>query len=196
MKLIMVRHGETEANISGIYSGWTNYNLTVKGEKQVKNVLQHLKDEDIDIIFSSPMERTLKIAKAISDETNKDIEIVDDLKEINFGIFEGKTHEEICRDHKDEYDSWSADYVNYRVSQGESLRDLHNRINKFVNELKKLYEDKTCLLVTHGGVIRVLITILLGLDIEKMWNFKTPPGSVVEVEYNKDFGVLTKLVNT
>lgn len=196
MKLIMVRHGETEANVSGIYSGWTNYSLTAKGEKQVKKVVEYLKHENIDVIYSSPLDRALKIAKAIADETNKDIEIVDSLREINFGIFEGKTHEEIKRDHKDEYKNWSEDYVNYRVSQGESLRDLHDRINEFVNELKKTNEDKTYLLVTHGGTIGVLITILLGLDMEKMWNFKIPPGSVAEIEYNQGFGVLAKLINT
>lgn len=196
MKLIIVRHGETEANVKGIYSGWTDYRLTDKGENQAKQATKHLKGEYIDAIYSSPMERTLKTAKNIAREMNKDIKIIDNLKEVNFGMFEGKTHKEISKDYKKEYDDWTADYVNYRISQGESLKDLHDRINDFIYELKMDSKDKTYLLVTHGGVIRVLITIVLGIDIEKMWNFKVPPGALVEIEYNQGFGILTRLIRS
>ena len=195
MKLIMVRHGESQANVKGIYSGWTDYDLTERGKEQAEKAGEYLKNINIDKIYSSPIKRALKTAQIISSQINKDIKIIDDLKEINFGIFDGKTHKEIIKVYKDEYENWVKNYIKHRISQGESLEDLYNRINNFINKLKKDNNDKTYLIVTHGGVIQVLITILLDLDIEKMWNFKIPTGAIVEVEYNEDFGILTKLIS-
>ncbi len=193
LKLILVRHGETKANAHGIYSGWTNYDLTSKGEAQIKKVAELLKDEDIDIIYSSPLQRALTTAKAIAERLNKEIVTNEKMKEFNFGIFEGKTNKEISTQFKKEYENWTSDYINYRIPQGECLKDLYDRVNEFINDLKS--SDKTYLIVTHGGIIQAVITILLDIDLNKIWSFRIRPGCLVEIEWNDGIGILNKLLN-
>lgn len=194
MRIILVRHGETEANHKGIYSGWTNYDLTTKGKKQAEKLGKILKNENIDDIFVSPLKRVKDTAQVIANELDKDINIIESLKELGFGIFEGKTNKELQTEYKEDYDKWVNDYINYKIPEGESLQELYDRVDEFLKTLTNT--DKTYLVVTHGGVIRTIITILLNMDLEKMWNFKTSPGSLIEIEYNDGFGVLTKLLNT
>ncbi|MTI46582.1 histidine phosphatase family protein [Sporosalibacterium faouarense] len=193
MKLIMVRHGETEANKKGIYGGWSDYKLTEKGKTQAEDIIHFLIKEakDIGEILCSPSDRTLYIANKLGNKLNKNISIKEELRELNFGLFEGKTNAEIKEQYGSEYSAWINDYVNYKIPKGESVSDLNNRLNKFLSQLKN--RSGTYVIVSHGGVIQILITILLGLDIKTMWNFKVPPGGMVEIEYNNGFGILTGL---
>ncbi|WP_425446713.1 alpha-ribazole phosphatase [Dethiothermospora halolimnae] len=188
MKLILLRHGETMANKNKRYSGWTDYDLTEKGKKQVDAGIEKIIGEDIDYIYSSPLKRTLYTANIIGSKFNKEVKVDNRLKELNFGIFEGKTYKEIRNEYKEESKRWIDDYVNYRIPEGESLMDVHSRIANFLGEIKNT--DKTYVVVTHSGVIGVILTTLLDLKLEKMWNFKIDPGCVVKMEYNDGFGVL------
>ncbi|WIV11788.1 histidine phosphatase family protein [Proteiniborus sp. MB09-C3] len=192
MKFILVRHGETEANIGGIYSGWTDFPLTEKGNKDIQATAKNLKRyKNVDIIYSSPLNRALTTAKAISASINKEIQIVDNLKEMNFGIFDGKEGQYIQKNHDNEWKSWIEDYVNYRIPEGENLIDLYDRIKVFLDKL--IEKDKDSIIVTHGGVIQVMITHLLDLGLDKMWHFQCPPAGYAEIEYVDNFGFLRRL---
>ncbi|SCG82178.1 phosphoglycerate mutase [Proteiniborus sp. DW1] len=192
MKFILVRHGETEANIGGIYSGWTDFPLTEKGNKDIQDTANTLKKyKDIDIIYSSPLNRTLTTANAISSALKKDIQIVDDLKEMNFGIFDGKESKYIKENYPEEWELWLRDYVNYRIPEGENLLDVLDRIKEFIDKL--IEKDKDSIIVTHGGVIQVMITYLLDLGVDKMWHFQCPPAGYVEIEYVDNFGYIRRL---
>ncbi|WP_427339678.1 alpha-ribazole phosphatase [Caloranaerobacter sp. DY30410] len=192
MKLILVRHGETQANIDKLYSGWTDFPLTDRGKEQVKNLLEILSKENIDTIYSSPLSRALVTAEIISKHIGKKIYVSEKLKEMNFGIFEGKSYKEISETYHLEWEKWINDNIKYRIPNGESLIDMYNRVTQFIDKLKD--KDGTFLLVTHAGVIRIVITYLLNLNIDEMWHFKILPGGLVEILYENDFGVLTKLI--
>ncbi|RKD30590.1 alpha-ribazole phosphatase [Thermohalobacter berrensis] len=192
MKVILVRHGETKANKEKRYSGWTDFPLTEDGQKQVKKLQKLLENEKIDLIYSSPLTRTYNTAKAIAKKLNKDIIVTDSLKEMNFGIFDGKRVDEIVKEHKSEWNNWTNDYINYRIPKGESLNDAYNRVISFIDGLKK--EDKTYLLVTHGGIIKIILTYLLDLELEKMWHFRTSTGCLLEIEYKENYGILNRLI--
>lgn len=192
MKFILVRHGETEANTGGILSGWTDFPLTEKGNEDILATAEKLKEyKDVDIIHSSPLNRTLVTANAISAALKKDIQIVDNLKEMNFGIFDGKENKYIQENYIDEWKAWLKDYVNYRIPEGENLIDVLDRIKDFVDRL--IEKDKDCIIVTHGGIIQVMITYLLDLGLDKMWHFQCPPAGYVEIEYVDNFGYLRRL---
>lgn len=192
MKLILVRHGETEANVGGIYSGWTDFPLTEKGNKDILATAEALKRyKYIDVIYSSPLNRALRTANVISAALNKDIKVVDNLKEMNFGIFDGKKNKYIKENYPAEWESWLKDYVNYRIPEGENLLDVLNRIKGFIDKL--IESDKDSIIVTHGGIIQVMTTYLLDLGLDKMWHFQCPPAGYVEIEYVDNFGYLRRL---
>ncbi len=194
MKFILVRHGETEANIGGIYSGWTDFPLTEKGSRDIQATAEALKRyENIEIIYSSPLNRALTTAKAISASINKEIQIVDSLREMNFGIFDGKERKHIQENYTEEWKSWIDDYVNYRIPEGENLIDVYSRIKDFIDKL--IEEDKDSIIVTHGGIIQTMITYLLDLGLDKMWHFQCPPAGYVEIEYADNFGYIRRLTD-
>lgn len=192
MKFILVRHGETEANVGKIFSGWSDFPLTEKGSKDILETAKALKKyKDVEIIYSSPLNRTLTTANAIANSLKKDIQVVDSLKEMNFGIFEGKKNDYIQENHSEEWKSWLKDYVNYRIPEGENLIDVLDRIKDFVDRL--IEKNKDAIIVTHGGIIQVMTTYLLDLGLDKMWHFQCPPAGYLEIEYVDNFGYLRKL---
>lgn len=196
MRFIMIRHGETQANSEGRYIGHTESSYTDSGKYQVKDIVDRVTMEmKIDEIYSSQMTRTNFIANKIANKLDKNVTITSDICEMNFGIFEGKKYKEIEKEFPLEWRNWIRDYVNYRIPEGESLMEVNDRVKKFIDKLKEKGRANTVyLLVTHGGIIQSIITYLLGLNIEERWHFKIPPGSIVEIDYHDDYGVLSKLV--
>lgn len=191
MKFILVRHGETKANLGGIYSGWSNYNLTARGELQIDLLAGRLKYYDADIIYSSPLGRAMESAKIIAKVIKKEIEIVEELKEINFGIFDGKTVKEIEEDHLEEWQAWMDDYQVYKIPQGESLEDLIVRTKGFIDTIKN--KEGTCIIVSHRGVIGSILAYLLDIEASRMWNFTCPPGTYMEIDHIDNFAYLRRI---
>jgi len=192
MKFILVRHGETMANIGKVYSGWSNYDLTEKGKLQIKILAQELRAYKVDAIYASSLGRTMETANEIAKIIGKEVVVDDNLKEINFGVFDGKTAKEIEEDYPNEWKSWINDYESYRIPEGECLRDVLNRVKGFIDSIKE--DEGTCIMVSHGGVIQSIITYLLDLELNKMWHFQCPPGGYVEIDYMNNFGYLRKLI--
>lgn len=194
MKLILARHAETEANKNRIFSGWTDYPLTDKGKIQAEKLAYNLKKNyNIDEMYSSPLGRAMTTSNIVAESIERKIITTDCLKEVNFGLFEGKTGLEIETHHKDHWNCWHSDFVNYRIPEGENLIDLVSRIKPMIEELRNT--DKVCLLVAHSAVIQVAITYLLEIDLEKMWNFQIKNCSYVEFECSKDFAFIRQLYN-
>ena len=94
-RLIFVRHAEAEGNAIREFHGWTDSSITAKGHMQAEKVAERLKDTDIDVIYSSTLQRTLQTASYISEAKSKPIIRTDKLKEINGGLWEGKIWEEL-----------------------------------------------------------------------------------------------------
>lgn len=192
MRFILVRHVETIANANKQYIGWKESEITEDGKKQILNLRKNFKDENVDYIYSSPLRRTLTVAEVISEILNKKIIIEDDLKEMNFGIFEGKDYKQVIKDHELEWNQWTKDYKNYEIPQGESVDLVYKRVTKFIDKIKN--KDESILIVTHGGIIHTIITYLLDLSIDDRWHFKITPGTIVEIEYKDNYGILTKII--
>ncbi|MGL4449675.1 MAG: histidine phosphatase family protein [Sarcina sp.] len=198
MKIIFVRHTQSEANHKRIYAGRIDYDLTELGEVQaieISNsveILYDTKEFSKDTkIYTSPLIRCKKLAEKIA--KNKGFEVVDveTLIEYNFGVFEGKSTEEI-KD-KIEYKKWSDDYINYKIPKGESLIECNERIINFLDEICK--KDEDAIVITHEGVIKLSILHLLKLPIDNFWNFYSGNGAIVDIEYNQGFAYLKNLVN-
>ncbi len=158
MKLIIVRHGETEENAKGICQGQKLGTLSKKGKEQAKKLGERLKNEKIDKIYVSDLQRTKDTAQEIIKHHPK-IEVIHTpaLRERNWGIFEGKTRKEMIEaDFNDE---------NYRPEKGETRKEATQRVKEFIEKLIKTEHNKTILLVTHGGPIFYLLLHLF----QKKW---------------------------
>ncbi len=199
LELIIVRHGETDSNIKGGYLGWTDVDLNANGVIQAKILSDMLKEEKIDVIYSSPLKRTINTAKSIIDNKvegtlgNKGIILVDGLKERCFGIWEDLIYSEINEKYSQIHDEWVNDWIDYKIPEGESAREAYERNTRAVDEIILRHSEGKVLIVAHRGVARFIVAHLLGMGIEGSWRFAINNGSITTISITDGFAVLTSL---
>lgn len=180
MDIVFIRHGKTLLNEKNAYVGVTDTEISDKGKVKIKNLEKVLQGVQFDRVFSSPLKRAIQTTEII---TNDDYVMDNRLKEMNFGIFEGLTYREICEKYTDESKRWEADYLNYKIPNGESLKEVFNRTEKFLNYLSGL--KGRVLVVTHGGVIRCALSLVFNKP-DYFFRFKILHGmmNVISIEDN------------
>lgn len=170
MDIIMIRHGESEANVSGVF-GTEEAPLTKQGRKQIEDTRENLKGFSFDKVYYSPFTRTVETLKILGLDGRADERIA----EYNFGIFSGKTHYDLEGEFPREYKEWIEDPTGYRIPGGESLRLAYDRVKGFLEEA--LTKDENLLLVTHAGVIRLALCWVFD-DVDYFFKFKVDNGSI------------------
>jgi len=190
MKIILIRHGETKPNVVRTYSGWNNVSLNKKGKAQAKKVGKHLSDEKIDMIYSSDLKRAREFAKIAFKRSP--IKASADLREINFGAFEGLTHEEIMNSYPEQYRAWLISPEKIAIPKGESLCDLKKRVFNFFSRIKKADKYMTIAIVSHAGPIRSIIAHLN--RSKNFWKIDIDNASITVLEH-KNGKMLIKKIN-
>lgn len=190
MRLILVRHGETLENRRKITQGQLNTQLTSEGTKQAKKVAQRLKDEYIDIAFSSDLDRALDTCyEILKFHNNTQLFKTKTLREWTKGVFEGKSSIEKDKSMKNS----TTSFYKWSPKGGESLTDVWKRVISFLEKIKKEYPNKTVLISTHGKPIRCIISHLQNKTIETIneHNVKNTAISIININDNKvEFEVL------
>lgn len=164
--IYLVRHGESTANISKRYCGITDVELTNLGRNQARVAGLNIKGEYITNIYSSPLIRAYETAKIISEQINASVKTVECLREVNFGIFENMTWDEMLKSYKDETDNWIKLGFGYKFPEGESYSDIINRIGDFIENI----EDNS-VIVSHFGIIQGILLYLKIADSTNLWNY-------------------------
>lgn len=149
MKLYVVRHGETSWNLEHKVQGITDIPLTEKGREAARELIPLVKELDIDIVISSPLDRARETAKIITDGIYP-INTDDRIKERDWGLNEGAQLSDV-----DKWDCWDV-VLNTRVQNIEAVQDFMDRVSSFIEEIKVKYHDKNVLIVTHSAVSRVI----------------------------------------
>ncbi|MFA5029938.1 MAG: class I tRNA ligase family protein [Patescibacteria group bacterium] len=170
-KVIFVRHGEAENNISHINSNSLDkYPLTKKGAGQVSESAAKIKEILAEsstkaVIFSSPVLRTKESAEIISHYLGLKYELSDEIKEVDFGIVEGKQLDELM----DEYNPLPADKKwNFKNGQtGESQKDIQERMYKWFKKVLEENKNKIIIIISHGDPLMALINKIKGKTIEE-----------------------------
>ncbi|KAL7718303.1 Phosphoglycerate mutase [Entamoeba marina] len=159
-KLILVRHGETEWNLSGKIQGITDVDLSDVGKEQAK-YLQKKLNYKYDVIYSSPLTRALYTANTIDSNRNNVI-ILDELCEIPFGHWEGKTFEELEGDPF--YTKFKAGECGMPLGDsGNTFKNSSLKNSQILKRICKENDGKTIVIVGHGGWIKAAILGLLNL---------------------------------
>jgi 2,3-bisphosphoglycerate-dependent phosphoglycerate mutase len=159
MKLIIVRHGETEENAKKIIQGQADNSLNEKGRNQAKEVGRQLKEKQkIDMVFCSPLKRCKETLEEILSECPIEGEICMSclIQERDFGEYTGMETSLI---------NWDEIYEDNKLNQEmgvESLNKLEKRVELFLEDLKLEGDKKTVLIVSHGGPIMAMINKLSG----------------------------------
>ena len=164
-ELILIRHGETEWNSQQRMQGHSNSDLSEEGRAQIESLGQWMKNVSFDHIYSSDSLRARQTAEAITKYSGHTLKIDQRLREKNLGVFEGLTTEEAKERHPEIFRLFKTAGSNYVIDEGESTQQLLDRALEFIEEIRLLQPDQRVVLVTHGGVVRVLIKHTLGLSV-------------------------------
>jgi probable phosphoglycerate mutase len=187
-RLLLVRHGETDWNREKRFQGQIDVPLNPMGEVQAQQVADFLKPIVIDAAVSSPLLRPKATAEAILQQhPAMPLTLVDDLKEISHGLWEGKLEAEIEAEFPGELAEWQRSPATVQMPDGENLQQVWQRAiaawNQIVQTARDRGENSTTLVVAHDAVNKAILCAVLGLGAEHFWTFKQGNGAVSVIDY-------------
>lgn len=171
--LYIARHGQTIWNVQNKVCGIIDVELTDNGREQAKELAHTLVDKNIDVILSSPLKRAIETSKIVAEICNAPLEIDERLTEQNYGIYEGV-------DRKDEAFLNNKRNFAYRYPNGESMMQVAYRVYGLIDEIKHKYKDKNVLLISHGGVCRIINTYFRDMTNEEFFDYTLKNGELEE----------------
>ncbi|HHW04090.1 MAG TPA: alpha-ribazole phosphatase [Thermoanaerobacterales bacterium] len=183
-RFYLIRHGETLWNKESKYQGQSNIPLSDNGRLQAKRLSERLKEQKIDAIYASDLHRAMETAEIIAAPHRLEVFPTREMRELNFGIWEGFTFDEIVKRWPGEMERWRRDPYNERPEGGETMAELCCRTSMFLKNAANAYPDKNILVVTHAGPIRALLSVILNLHYDLFWKFKISNASLTVVEYD------------
>lgn len=154
IKLHLIRHGQYDVTKVG---GWTDDSLSIKGKEEVKNLLNKL-DNDYDLFVSSDLVRAKETSEILNEKLKMNIDFNKGFREIDMGVLNTTTLKEFSEKYKDlDFSKMKPDE---KFPGGESQNEFFERVNKASLELLENNKNKKILLVTHGGVLSVILYLL------------------------------------
>lgn len=187
--LWLVRHGETQSNVDRIFQGQLDIPLNARGHRQARQVAEVLQEQRFDAVYSSDLARCADTARAIAALTGNTVEFEPELRELHYGVLQGVRYEQF-RDVLTAHglaDEWGPGVFSrdgIAPPGGESMQQLRERAVRFVARIDREHPpdaNRTLLVVSHGGTLRALMTVLLGLPIEERESFAFANCSVTRV---------------
>jgi len=186
-RIILIRHGETNWNKEGRFQGQIDVPLNEKGREQATKASKYLEEVEFNKAFSSSMKRPYETAKIILNNKNIKIEKIEDLIEINHGLWEGSLEEEIKQKWPEMLNNWHEKPESVTMPEGESILQVSERAICAWNYICDLQqENDTTLVVAHDAVNKTLICHILGLSFSDIWMIKQGNGGITVIDIFKN----------
>ena len=184
-RLLLIRHGESEANNEGMFAGNKDVSLKERGIEQAKKTAEYISENyEVDYVYASDLKRAYKTGEVIADLLGLKVIADKRLREIYAGKWEGKKFTELEENFADDYKCWLTDIGNCICSGGESVKELGERVFKAISEIAEKNDGKTVVIATHATPIRALQCILGGYSFDQMKNIPwVSNASVTELSY-------------
>ena len=186
VRVLLVRHPQTVANVEGRYVGRQDSPLTELGRKQTEELAAAVAAFGPEVVFSSPLGRALDCARLVA-PAGLDVTVLPALQEIDFGQAEGLTWQEIAAGGL-AFDYYGTGPI---APEGEDAACFDRRVREAASAIEGAGER--VVVVTHGGVMRRLLAIWLGIPTRASWRFDLPNAVTVELRLVSGEGVLVRL---
>lgn len=185
IKVYIARHGETTWNAEGRIQGWSDPELSPLGHSQSLALLEHLKDRPLKAIYSSHLQRAYSTAQPISRHLAVPVLKQAELKEIGFGILEGKNLFQFDAELKNEWNRFKDNRFTYRIPGAENYSDVANRLKPFTERILHRHQGEEILIVGHRVVNRLLIGMLLDMALGETLKIEQTNDCLYLIERNE-----------
>ena len=190
--LILIRHGESEANCKGFFAGQFDASLMPRGSEQAKKTADFVVNKYAPVkVYASDLKRAYSTAEPLAQLLDVDIITDERLREIYAGKWQKMSFDELEKNFVDDYSVWINDIGNARCSDGESVKELSIRVMEALNDIAKENDGKTIAIATHATPIRAALTMIKYGNIKYMKDVPwTSNGSVTVFQYDSTWKCL------
>lgn len=196
VKVVFIRHGQTEWNVSGRYQGQSDVALSQEGIRQAEKLAGRFPVAAVDAVYSSDLERARVTAEKVAEKFGLPVQAEPAFRELSFGDWEGLTYEQIV-------DTWADAMENFfrhpdilQIPRGESFSEVHQRAMKRLRELLGQHEGQTIVIVAHGAVLRTMLADALHMPLRYLWSIRQFNTAVNIVCYDAAGNPVVELLNS
>ncbi|MCI6612262.1 histidine phosphatase family protein [Mitsuokella jalaludinii] len=193
-KIIFVRHGQTEWNVLGRYQGQTDIALSPLGIEQAEKLAAHFPVDKVEAVYSSDLVRAMTTARCVADLFGLTVEPRPELRELNFGDWEGLTYDEIVAKWPDALNNFFQHPDVLEIPHGESFPKLRERALDAVEKIVACHPNQTVAVFAHGAILRTILTAALHMDLKYVWTIRQFNTAVNIVTYT-EHGTTVELLN-
>lgn len=178
-RIIAVRHGETAWNVDSRIQGQQDIGLNDTGRWQARRVGAALAGEPITAVYSSDLGRAHQTAQSIAEVAGIPVVADEGLRERSFGVFEGRTFDEIHQTWPEQAQNWRKRIPEWQPPEGgESLLQLRERVTKTMQALAARHPGEQIVVVAHGGVLDTLYRVATGQEVNSPRTWQLPNGAI------------------
>jgi broad specificity phosphatase PhoE len=197
VRLILVRHGETESNRERLALGRKDVPLNERGRRQVAALVSVLDGVPVAAVYASPLRRAVETARPLAEALGLEVQVDGDFTEMDVGDMEGLSPREMRERFGDFLREWfSAQAGSLRMPGGESLQDVQDRAWAAIERLRHRRSEETVVVVTHNFVIHAILCRVLGLPLASFRRLRHDLAAKAVLEFRGERAVVISMNDT
>jgi broad specificity phosphatase PhoE len=193
MRILLLRHAETDWNRERRFQGWRDIPLSPTGREQAESAARLLAASPLAAVWSSPLARARETAALIAAPHKLPVREADAFKEMGFGDWEGLTRDEVRERFPDAHRAWAETPHEAAWPGAETLGVVRARALAGLEALRAAHQGQTVCLVSHGITSRILILEALGLGLDRLWSLQLSSTGISELEFRDDWTTLHRM---
>jgi broad specificity phosphatase PhoE len=181
-RLLLLRHGEVEERFHRVFGGRIDMDLSPRGHEQAAALATHLRRRTIDVVYVSPMRRAQQTLAPLASHCAIPATVVPGFREVDFGDWTGLTWEQVHSRYQISAFEWLDLIHRGGITNAETGETFRARVEPPLRQIVEEHAGKTVAIVCHGGVVRMMLSILLELPLPKLASFEIDYASLTQVE--------------
>lgn len=189
----LLRHGETAWNIEKVFRGRAEVPLTDNGRKQAELAAGYLKDQGVQAIYTSPLERAVETAMPVAKLTGLEPISEEAFTGMDFGLWQGRPHREVKEEYPELFEKFHKQPADMRIPEGETFQEVMDRGMEGLAGIREKHPDQTVLIVTHRVICKLLVLGVMGQGPDRFWQIKLDTCSVCSFFYKDGDWIISKV---
>lgn len=180
VRLYLIRHGEVDTRYHKVFGGSRiDMELSEQGHAQAKRMAEYIHTEKLDAIYTSPMTRARQTAAPLLEKLpHHEPRVIEGLREVDFGVWTGLTWDGVLQKYGVSAFDWLDQLHAAAIPEAESAAEFRARVDPSIQQIIKAHPGEQVAVVCHGGVVRMILSLLLDIPLPLMGRMQIEYGSV------------------